>query len=192
MATPRERSSQTPVLSAYACIARSSAAEPFDQPANAHLSAEAFEVTRASIGEPAKSAATVGGVVAGEIEARLGRATDDPAVDEAREPGADLARGRGRDRVRVDVDARVAGERLRRVERGVGRHDGEDDLGARCDVRGRARVGERRRASPRRIAPSLRRPEHLVTGRDERVSDRRAHLARLEETDDHGGESTRA
>ena len=51
-ATPPRGRPRRRCCSAYARIARSSAPEPFDQPANAHLSAEAFDVTCASIGEP--------------------------------------------------------------------------------------------------------------------------------------------
>ena len=72
-------------------------------------------------------------------------------------------------------------------ERGVWRHDGEDDLAARDDLGDRARVGEAPRARASGFAPPLGGPQHLVSRCLQRRTDRRAHLAGVEQADDHSG-----
>ena len=97
----------------------------------------------------------------------------------------DLRRAHRRDRVRVDVDPVEPLDRARDVAGRMRRADREDQLDLLRERAHGAGVAKALRALAGRLAASLGRPHDVVPFLLQDAPDRRAHLTRVQQPDDH-------
>ncbi len=114
------------------------------------------------------------------------RRPDDASVDEAIVEARDGSSRLRSDCVRVDVDPGEAARGARDADRRVRRADGEQHLAAAAELRDVAGVCEPGllRAFHRPRAPPRGRPEHGLAVHPQDASDRRPHLAGMQNADD--------